>query len=404
MEESKLSGFNLSLLWFGAAVSIAEIMTGSLIAPLGLKQGLLVIILGHLIGTLILAVTGVIGFKEKKPSLMATRFSMGTYGSYLISLFNIIQLIGWTAIMIIQGSRALQPVTTQLLGFDNFTVLVIFMGVLIGIWALTRDSGVNIINNIAVFLLLILCVVMFGTILGSGEMQTVAGSISFGAALELSIIMPLSWIPLISDYTCSGKTLKGSFWGSFIGYFVGSTFMYTIGLLLALCTGSSDPIAALSSFNMAFAALLIVVLSTATTTFLDVYSAVMSTLNLAPQLSRRGLIVLFALLGITLALFFPIENYENFLYMIGSIFAPAFTVVITDYFIYRKDRSGSLLNIGGLAAMGVGVFTYYTVLPMDLMVGSTIPAMLVTMLVYVVIRSLSRAGAKSAETEKAAGH
>lgn len=38
------------LLWMGAAISIAEIVTGTLIAPLGLAKGTLAIIVGHLIG------------------------------------------------------------------------------------------------------------------------------------------------------------------------------------------------------------------------------------------------------------------------------------------------------------------------------------------------------------------
>lgn len=31
------------------------------------------------------------------------------------------------------------------------------------------------------------------------------GLIWFGAAVELSVAMPLSWLPLISDYTCEAK-------------------------------------------------------------------------------------------------------------------------------------------------------------------------------------------------------
>ncbi|HBQ87218.1 MAG TPA: putative hydroxymethylpyrimidine transporter CytX, partial [Syntrophomonas sp.] len=128
MMENKLGGFSLCALWFGASVSLAEIMTGSLIAPLGIKTGIAVILIGHLIGTLILSVTGIIGFKERKPALMASRMSMGKYGSYLISLFNIVQLLGWTAIMLIQCARSMQSITSELLGFDNFAVLVIGIG------------------------------------------------------------------------------------------------------------------------------------------------------------------------------------------------------------------------------------------------------------------------------------
>lgn len=384
--ESTTSSFSFFALWFGASVSLAEIMTGSLIAPLGIKTGITVILLGHLIGTLILALTGVIGFNEKKPSLISSRMSLGTYGSYVVSLFNIIQLIGWTAIMLIQCTRSLQPIAGKLLGVNSFTILVIFTGMLVAAWALNTEKGISLVNNIAVMLLLILCVIVVGSFLSGGTIKPVPGTISWGSALELSIIMPLSWVPLISDYTMSGKSLKGSFLGSFAGYFLGSSFMYIIGLLFSVYSGSSDPVGVLSKLNMSLVILLIVILSTVTTTFLDVYSAVMSTTNITSKLSRKNLIIVFSILGTLLAVYFPIDNYESFLYMIGSLFAPAFSVIIADYFIYRRDRSGSLFNIPGLAAIAAGIFAYYAILPQDLIIGSTVPSMLITILVYAVIR------------------
>lgn len=386
-ESGKTGALSFFTLWFGAAVSLAEIMTGSLIAPLGIRQGIAAILAGHLIGCLILALVGVIGFREKKPSLISSRLSLGRYGSYLVSVFNVIQLVGWTAIMLIQCARSLQAITGQLFGFQNFAALVVLTGLLVLIWALYLDRGINLVNNIAVILLLFLSLIMLKAVFAGGAgAHQVSGSISFGAALELSVVMPLSWVPLISDYTMSGRTARGSFLGSFWGYFLGSSFMYVTGLLSAIYAGSADPVGVLTRLNLGFSALLIVVLSTVTTTFLDVYSAVMSTLNLSEKLSRKSLILIFTGLGTVLALFFPMEQYSNFLYMIGSIFAPVFSVIMIDYFIYSDDCSEKLCNIEGLVSAAVGVATYYLVIRYDLAIGSTVPAMFVTAVVYVVCK------------------
>lgn len=390
IETRKTGGFSFFTLWFGASVSLAEIMTGSLIAPLGLKQGLFVIFTGHLIGALILALVGVIGFREKSPSLMSSRLSLGRYGSYIISFFNIVQLIGWTAIMLIQSARSLQSITGQLFGFDNFYILVVITGVLVVIWALNTENAINTINHIAVGLLLVLCLVMLKSVLTGNEVKEFTSSITFGAALELSIIMPLTWLPLISDYTMMGRSVKGSFWGSFGGYFIGSSLMYSIGLVSSIYAGTPDPIGVLTSLNLGFSALLIVLLSTVTTTFLDVYSAVMSTLNVTSKISKFKLILIFGVLGMLLAMYFPMEQYENFLYMIGSLFAPVFSVVIADYFIYKDNRSGDMFNLTGLAAAAVGVASYYVFIGQDLLIGATIPAMAVTLLVYAVFRFVKK--------------
>ncbi|MCR4434802.1 MAG: putative hydroxymethylpyrimidine transporter CytX [Clostridiales bacterium] len=386
-DSGKKGGFSFFALWFGAAVSMAEIMTGSLIAPLGIIKGIAAIVSGHLIGCLILSSVGLMGFRERKPSLMASRISLGRYGSYVVSVFNIIQLTGWTAVMLIQCARSLQPVTAGLLGISSsFQLLVVIVGILVGIWALTADRGINFINNAAVVLLGILSIVMFILVLKGGEVKTVAESMSFGAALELSIVMPLSWVPLISDYTMTGKSATGSFAGSFLGYFTGSSFMYIIGLASAIYTGNSDTVGIMTGLGMGYAALLIVVLATVTTTFLDVYSSVLSTLNLAPRMSKKKLIVIFTGIGTLLALFFPMEQYENFLYMIGSLFAPAFSVIIADYFFYRKDRSADYVNVCGIIAAILGTAGYYAFNRLDLVIGSSIPSMLFTVALYAVMR------------------
>ena len=54
------------LLWFGAAISIAEIVTGMLIGSLGIIKGIAAIILGHSIGAAILFLAGYIGAKEQE--------------------------------------------------------------------------------------------------------------------------------------------------------------------------------------------------------------------------------------------------------------------------------------------------------------------------------------------------
>lgn len=387
--ERKTGGFSFFALWFGAAVSLAEIMTGSLIAPLGIKKGITVVLAGHLAGCLILALTGVIGFREKKPSLISSRISMGKYGSYIISVFNIVQLIGWTAIMLIQCTRSIQAITQKLFGISNFAVITVIVGILVAIWALNAEKGIHLINNIAVVLLIGLSAFMLVLVLKTGQVRQITESISFGTALELSFIMPLSWVPLISDYTMKGKSGKGSFFGSFTGYFFGSSFMYVIGLVSAVYSGTSDPISTLSVLNMGFAALIIVIFATVTTTFLDVFSAVFSTLNLAGGLSKKKLIFIYTGLGTLLALFFPMEQYQNFLYMLGSVFAPAFSVIIIDYFIFKKDRSAGRINIPGIIAAIIGTAAYYIVTRFDLPAGSSIPAIAVTAAVYIAMRSIT---------------
>mgnify|MGYP001529061161 CR=1 FL=1 len=63
----KTSVFQNSLIWFGAGVSIAEILTGTYFAPLGMAKGFAAILLGHLIGCTMMFFAGLIGGQKGQP-------------------------------------------------------------------------------------------------------------------------------------------------------------------------------------------------------------------------------------------------------------------------------------------------------------------------------------------------
>ena len=77
MSEKRTSVFENGLIWFGAAVSIAEIMTGTYFASLGFIRGSLAILLGHIIGCILLFLAGVIGGKTGKSAMETVKSSFG---------------------------------------------------------------------------------------------------------------------------------------------------------------------------------------------------------------------------------------------------------------------------------------------------------------------------------------
>ncbi|MGF7059400.1 putative hydroxymethylpyrimidine transporter CytX [Brassicibacter mesophilus] len=386
-ENSNLSLISFFMLWFGASISIAEILTGGLLAPIGFKNGLIAILIGHLIGTTILILGGVIGIKEKLPSIMSTRISFGLYGSYLFSILNVMQLIGWTAVMIISGARSVNQITKILWSFDNITVWSLLIGALICFWIVIGKKGWKKLNLIAVSLLFILTIVLSTVVFRNSELFTKipAGNMTFGTAIELNVIMPLSWLPLIADYTRYAKKKRDGIIGSFAGYFIGSCWMYVIGLGAAIVAENPDPSAMMLAANLGVVALGIIVLSTVTTTFLDAYSAGVTFLNILPKLDERKIAIIMGGIGTIIAVLLPIEQYENFLYAIGSVFAPLFAVLLTDYFIIKKNRKlqdNLLINWGATIVWIIGIILYYQFVKFDFIIGSTVPVMIITSIIY----------------------
>ena len=66
MQTKKSSNLAIALIWFTAAISMAEILTGTWFAPLGWKQGLIAIVVGHFIGGSMFFCAGYIGGKPQK--------------------------------------------------------------------------------------------------------------------------------------------------------------------------------------------------------------------------------------------------------------------------------------------------------------------------------------------------
>ena len=389
MNDSKtiLGGFGLFALWFGAAISMAEIFTGGLLAPLGFSDGIKAILLGHLIGGVIMLLVGVIGAQSKLPAIMSTRISFGTYGSYLFSLLNVLQLIGWTAVMIISGGRAANELGIALFGFDSINTWAVVIALLIALWIALGKNGFGKLNIIAVMLLLFLTLLLCGVVFKEGAIfsKINTGEMSFGLALELSIIMPLSWLPLISDYTRFAKEKKSGLVGTFFGYFIGSSLMYIVGLSIALYAKDASVGTMMMALHLGFVALGIVLLSTVTTTFLDAYSAGVTLTNVFPKLSERTVALVMTLVGFVVAVFTPVEQYENFLYAIGSVFGPLFAIVLSDYFIFKKEQIASTLalHVGTFIVWAVGVFLYYQFQVMALPLGTTLPTMIATALLFI---------------------
>ena len=378
--EKRTSLFENGLIWFGAAVSLAEILTGIAFASLGFKTGIAAILLGHLIGCVLLFLAGVIGGKCRKSAMETVKSSFGQRGGLFFAFMNVLQLVGWTAIMIYDGALAANGLFSA-----GAWLWCLVIGGLIVLWisvGVTKLGKLNTVAMAALFVLtLILCkIIFFGN---NAAPMLDSEALSFGAAVELAVAMPLSWLPLISDYTREAeKPVKASA-VSAVTYGIVSCWMYIIGMGAAVLTGESDIAQILLKAGLGILGLLIVVLSTVTTTFMDAYSAGISSESVFSKIKGKYAAIAVTIIGTAAAMLFPMDDITNFLYLIGSVFAPMIAVQIADFFLIRRDKSGSGFDTRNAVIWLVGFVLYRFLMHIDLPVGYTLPDMLVTMLICV---------------------
>ena len=402
--------FENGLIWFGAGLSIAEILTGTAFAPLGFGKGILAVIIGHIIGCLMLFCAGVIGGKERKSAMDTVTMSFGTDGSKFFAFLNVLQLVGWTSIMIYDGALAANGIFNT----GNW-VWCLVIGALIILWIVIGITNLGKINTVAMAALFILTIIMCKVIFFSDAsgVKVSGDSMSFGAAVELAVAMPLSWLPLVSDYTKEAKEPIKATFVSTIVYGIVSCWMYIIGMGAAIFTGESDVAQIMVKAGLGIVGLLIVVFSTVTTTFLDAYSAGISSETIFSKSAGKNMditgevkntavfftakkssviSIIVTVIGTVAAILFPMDDITDFMYLIGSVFAPMIAIQIADYFILKSDKSSKKADITNVVIWVIGFILYRYLMTVDIPVGNTLPDMAVTIVIAVVAGKIINGG------------
>jgi len=402
MKEKRTSVFENGLIWFGAAVSIAEILTGTYFAPLGFRKGLLAILLGHVIGCALFFLAGLIGGKTRKSAMETAKMSFGKKGALLFCALNILQLVGWTAIMIYDGALA----ANRIFDLGNWTWCVV-IGLLIVLWIWIGIENLGKVNTAAMAALFILTILLSFRIFKNAALQNIgAAGMSFGAAVELSVAMPLSWLPLISDYTREAEKPVKATIVSALTYGIVSCWMYGIGMGAAIFTGESDVAMIMVKTGLGIAGLLIIIFSTVTTTFLDAYSAGISGESLSKKINGKCFAIAVTVFGAVGAVLLPLADITDFLYFIGSVFAPMIAIQIADFYILKQNRETIGFSIRNLIIWLLGFLIYRQLMQVDIVIGSTLPDMLITIAICIAVDRIREKvhgrGQRGAKDEKTA--
>lgn len=391
MKENRTSVFSNGLIWFGAGVSLAEILTGTYFAPLGFGKAMAAILLGHFIGGLMMFAAGMIGAKERRSAMETVKMSFGEKGSLLFAILNVLQLIGWTSIMIYDGALAADGLL-----HTGLWIWALVIGALIILWIVIGLTNLGKLNTIAMTALFILSLILFKVIFfGTAVAGPIVddGSLTFGAAVELAVAMPLSWLPLISDYTREAEKPFAATLVSVLTYSVVSIFMYMIGMGAAIFTGEYDIAQIMVKTGLGVVGLLIIVFSTVTTTFLDAYSAGVSSVSISSKIKEKWAAVVVTIIGTVAAMLYPMDNITNFLYLIGSVFAPMIAVQIADYFILKKaDAAEKEFQWTNLLIWLIGFIAYRLLMHVDTPVGNTLPDMAITIVLCLIVGKFASKG------------
>jgi putative hydroxymethylpyrimidine transporter CytX len=338
-----LSATDQGALWGNLGVSLLGPVTAVFVVAAGMSflAALTAIVAGTLVGTLGLALANMAGTRSGVPAMVLLRGLFGAKLSYLPTALNLIQVLGWAVFELFIIATA----ASQLLPWHQRWLYILVAGVLTTVMALWPLGSVRTLRRYALITVFIAMAYLFVQLLREPLPPLNQGSFTgFWPGMDLVIAVSVSWIPLAADYSRHSRTERGAFAGSFIGYATSQIVCYGLGLLAFMTVARSDPsqsgmFAALIAVPVGWLAFGVLVLRELDESFANVYSTAVSVQNLRPRANRRVLAVAVGVLATVLAMLTDIAAYQNFLYLIGSVFVPLFAVFVVQYFVHRGWRT-----------------------------------------------------------------
>lgn len=137
--------------------------------------------------------------------------------------------------------------------------------------------------------------------------------------------------------------------------------------------------------GLGIAGLLIIVFSTVTTTFLDAYSAGISSETVVSKWNGKHVAIVVTVIGTIAAIVYPMDNITDFLYLIGSVFAPMIAIQIADFFLLKRDKSSLAVHIPNLIIWVIGFVVYRILMNIDMPLGNTLPDMVITIVICLIV-------------------
>jgi nucleobase:cation symporter-1, NCS1 family len=340
-----LSGLDLTLLWGSLGVSLLVVVAGALLVPaLSLPQALLAILVGGLIGNAMLGAAGLIGADARVPAMVVLRAPLGRAGSYLATVLNVAQCLGWAIFELIIIATAAAALSDRVFGFEARWAWTLAFGAVTIALALLGPIGVvrRFLRRFAVWIVLASLVYLTWWALDGADLARLwnapaEGGSSLWEGIDLVVALTVTWIPLAPDYTRFARDRAGAFVGTAVGYFIPTLWMWGLGAVLVLSRGLDDPVAlpaAVAAAGVgAVLALLAITVDEADEAFANAYSAAVSTQNMLSAVPQRALVIAACAAATLGALVIELGSYTSFLYMLGSFFVPLFGVLLADWLV-----------------------------------------------------------------------
>ena len=393
------SSLDLFLIFVGANVVATTFQVGaSLSGSFSVATTMVLVAVGSVAGAALVAALAPLGPRLRVPSIIASRPALGFVGAGLVAVVLYVSNFAWIALNNVIAASACARVGAAWLGpaAGSPTLWAIVLGLLATFVVWLGPRAVARADRVAVPSMVIVAVALTVACVRASAAPAAAppaAAMSWWRGLDVVIGYQVSWILMFADYSRYTRSIRGSVAAVFLGLAITSAWMMPLGAVAARAAGSSDPGAMLSAVGLGAAGALMLTLATLTTNFVNIYMSSLAWKSLAPRASDAAVIWSIGIVGTALSAVPGVwlEQYTNFMMILGALLVPVGGVLIAHYYIRRPqvdeafiaelyDPNGSFrgVSVAGVTAWAAGAAAFFAAGS----IGGTLPALAVSVLVY----------------------
>lgn len=347
--------------WVGANANNGTWFVGGVLAACGFALATKILVLSSALSYIFLSLVGYIGYKTGLSTMTIARASFGERGSYLPSLVNITQFIGWTAVNTFIAAQSVSLLLKDLLNMHNetlgLTIGIIVMSILHILSVASGSKSIQLIERIGVALVFIFVIWESIAVFKAVSLNQIiswkvpnSSKMALGSAIDYVAAFNLAWVTAGADFTRFTKKKSNSTIAPFWGALTGVIWFAVIGLIstisIAITSGvynanNSDPSTIASKLGLGIVALLVIILTSMTANAVNLLAAGSALSNIFPKIRLKHSLWI-VVSAATLVTFIPmfvgsfLETFESFLDYVGMVLGPTIAIICTDYYFIKK--------------------------------------------------------------------
>lgn len=357
-------------LWASLSAGLYIMPFGSYLVPaMSIERAVLATAVAAFIAGLLIAAIATASARAGMSTLELIAAPFGGCASVPLALLLLVRNIAFAAFALSFMAEAASVVSDRAMGASLRPVWVIAFGLLAGIliWMGPEFVVRKVLRRGGVWIVLLLAVVIAGSAYLEFEVPAylkrpaVGGWPSFWQGVDIMLVVPLLWLPIVADFARFGKDTRSAGTGSFLGVFVMTLWFGALGIIYLPSVESGDVSGFVVGMNMSLGAAVLLFLLQGDEVFASGVSAKTALDSLPiPRIARSAPVPLVTAAAVLVALPTDLLRAEGTFLLLGSLFIPLFGVVIADQMAGREWTRFAPVPI---LAWATGLLAYHWISP-----------------------------------------